>query len=92
MPNRGASSLSVPPKNRVIARLPDIAILTMVAVIGISMLIIQRADLAVLLLLPLLFFLGFAWYQERKKSKAASSTRYYPASVVQANLEPENPT
>ncbi len=51
-------------KDRLISHLPDIAILMMIIVIGVSLTILQRVDLAVLILLPLGVYLGFVWLKK----------------------------
>ncbi len=50
--------------SKFISHLPDIAILMMIIVIIISLALIQRADLAVLVLLPLAVYLGILWFKK----------------------------
>jgi hypothetical protein len=51
-------------KKRLVARLPDIAILMMVGVISISLSLIGKIEVAAWIILPLLVYLGFSWYDE----------------------------
>ncbi|HMF30409.1 MAG TPA: hypothetical protein VKK79_03290 [Candidatus Lokiarchaeia archaeon] len=61
--------MSTPIIDRLVSHLPDIAILTMVGVIIISLALIQQEALAILILLPLLIYLGCAWYEEVHKKR-----------------------
>ncbi len=57
--------MTVHSKGTLVSRLPDIAILMMVIVIGVSLTILQRGDLVVLILLPLVVYLGIIWFKTR---------------------------
>jgi Ca2+/Na+ antiporter len=72
-----------------IYRLPDIAILVMVAVIAISLSIIGRADLVGWILLPLAVFLVLFWLKEYRDSKvkAGSKERVAPETTKPAGDE-----
>lgn len=73
-------------KDRLISHLPDIAILTMVVVISISLALIQRVDIAAWILLPLFIFLGLAWFKEIRSAK----TRTAPRDLIPSLPEEES--
>ncbi len=70
---------------RIIAYLPDIAILLMVTVIGVALMLISRLDLALWILLPILLFLIHFWTLKKPDSQPLQSIEPLNNSENQAN-------